>query len=272
MTDDAEPYELDDEEVGDDVLKTLPGVRAIRPDAHELIDLVAHDLVNFALRRLTAAGTVHLALSGGSTPKSLYQRLMVDPSYRHFPWEATHLWIVDDRCVPADDERFNFKMIKELIVDHCDIPESHVHPMPVMESGGDESYEQDLRQWLSDPRVGGRLDYVLLGMGSDAHTASLFPRTPALKETERWVVFNDGDTVAEPRPRMTMTYPLINSARRIGLLVTGDSKHAALQKVSLVSATGKGDVLNLPVTGIKPVYDDCELVWFLDHPAAVGIS
>jgi len=251
-------------------LRGLPGARVITPDADDLIDWVARDLSWLAHRRVYEAGVFHLALSGGSTPQKLYRGLMIDPRYRLFPWRRTHLWIVDERCVALEDDRSNFKTIRDLMVDHSDIPASHVHPMPVLEEDGSRKYEQELRSLLGTGDTQNRLDYVLLGMGADAHTASLFPRTAALTERDRWVVLNDGETVAPPRPRMTMTFPLINSARRIAVLITGENKHATLQQVSLASGSDRRDVQRLPITAVAPIYDDAELVWYLDYAAALG--
>jgi len=248
----------------------LRGERVIAADADTLIDLLARDMAQFAHMRVRECGAFHLALSGGSTPQALYQHLMIDPRYRLFPWPQTHLWLVDDRCVAFDDERSNWRMIRELIVDHVDMPAEQVHPMPVLEDDGDAAYEAALRAALRAEGVGGRLDFVLLGMGGDGHTASLFPHTAALDEAKRWVVFNDGETVAEPRPRMTMTYPLINSARRIAALITGDSKHAMVQAISLALDRDDADVARLPITGVQPIYDDATLVWYLDRAAACG--
>ncbi len=247
----------------------LGGRCVIVEEVDELVDQLAREIHRFAHQRLREAGVFHLALSGGSTPQALYQRLITDPAYRLLPWSDTHLWIVDDRCVPLEDERSNFRMIRDLIVNHVNMPASHVHPMPVMEPGGDERYERDLRASLSPPSVENRLDYVLLGMGNDAHTASLFPQTPALGETRRWVLLNDGPTVASPRPRMTMTYPLINAARRIAVLVTGSGKHATLLKVA---AKGPRDPRHLPVAAVAPIHKDTELTWYLDQAAATGIN
>jgi 6-phosphogluconolactonase len=241
----------------------LPGSTFVAPTVDEVIDRLASDLCMAAHRRYLDTGTFHLALSGGSTPQALYRRMMIDPSYRLMPWKATHLWLVDDRCVPFTDERSNWKMIKELIVDHSDIPADHVHPMPVLERTGDQKYERDLKSWLQTPQAGGRLDFVLLGMGNDGHTASLFPHTPALHEHDRWVVFNDGEHVVAPRPRMTMTYPLINNARRVVLLITGQAKYPMLQRV----ATSARDIDHLPITGVVPAHDQGEMTWYLDQAA-----
>lgn len=247
----------------------LPGQRVICETSDELIDRLAGDIQEVAKLRVEAAGAFHLALSGGSTPQALYRRLMVDPTYRNLPWDRTHLWLVDERCVNENDDRLNFNMIRELIVDHSDIPASHVHPMPVLEADGDRQYESDLRHHLENDEARSRLDLILLGMGADGHTASLFPQTPALTETRRWVRFNDGDTVADPRPRMTMTYPLINAARRIAVLVTDQNKHATLQHVNATAASGP-DVQRYPITGVRPTHESAWMMWYLDYPAALG--
>lgn len=249
----------------------LRGSRIIARTVDELIDLVAHDVIESARQATSRAGVFHLALSGGSTPQALYRRMMIDPRYRLMPWPLTHLWIVDDRCVPFSDDRSNYRMIREFIVEHVNIPEQHVHAMQVLEPTGDRDYEDELRAALhphaAEPEK--RLDYVLLGMGGDGHTASLFPHTPALRETERWVVFNDGESIAAPRPRMTMTYPLINAARKIAVLVTGESKHAMLQRVA-VSSDSPDAVHTLPITGVRPVHEDAQMIWYLDDAAAAG--
>jgi 6-phosphogluconolactonase len=244
----------------------LRGERVILPEADDLVSRLAGVILNAASQRVADAGVFHLALSGGRTPEALFRMLMVDPLYRALPWDKTHIWLVDDRCVPHTDDRSNAKLIREYIVDQVAMDAEQFHPMPVLDDQGDAAYERDLREQLNEPHVGGRLDFVLLGMGADGHTASLFPHTPALIEQERWIVFNDGDTVAQPRPRMTMTYPLINAARQIVVLVSGEGKHATLQHVSLAT----DDIQRLPVTGIEPTFKDGLLAWYLDHPAALG--
>jgi 6-phosphogluconolactonase len=246
----------------------LNGQRVIVPDADNLVDNLAGAIMGCASQRVSDAGVFHLALSGGKTPEALFRRLMVDPLYRRLPWNKTHIWLVDDRCVADTDDRSNAKLIREYIVNQVTMEPEQFHAMPVLDEEGDEQYERDLREALDDPNVAGRLDFVLLGMGGDGHTASLFPHTPALSERERWIVFNDGDAVAEPRPRMTMTYPLINAARQIAVLVAGEGKHATLQHVSLAN----DDIERFPVTGIDPLFDDGLLTWYLDHSAALGAA
>lgn len=248
----------------DGALVNLGGRIHVMADVDDLVDKLADDLAVRMMSAIGQTGAFHVALSGGSTPKVLFRRLVIDPRYRSLPWDKCHVWQVDERCVGDNDERRNWKMIRELLVDHVDLPGGHAHPMPVNQAGGDVMYEADLREHLGLREGGPRLDYVLLGMGSDGHAASLFPHTPAVDERRRWVVFNDGDSVARPRPRMTMTYPLINAGRTIAPLIVGESKRAMLQRVAL----GGDDVATLPITGIEADEQHGELIWYLDAAAA----
>jgi 6-phosphogluconolactonase len=172
--------------------------------------------------------------------------------------------MVDERRVPADDPRLNFGLICDALLPHVALPAGNLHPMPVMQADGADRYERELRDALgkrqdADERC---LDAVVLGMGGDGHTASLFPGTRALDERERSIVLNDGERVAPPRPRMTMTYPLLNRARFIALLVTGAGKQEALRQV----AARPDDYRTLPVAGVIPATGS-RLVWFLDLAA-----
>ena len=245
----------------------IPGANEVvaMESIDELIDLVAADLVVHAENCVRQFGDFHLALSGGSTPAPLYERLMYDPNYRRLPWRRTHLWIVDERCVPFDDARSNFRMINETIVDHADIPQNQVHPIFAMSTTADEEYEAELRETLAWREKGqDRLDYVLLGMGADGHTASLFPHTPPLHETERLVRKNLNPEV-DPPQRVTMTFPLINSSRFVAMLVTGKSKARMIQRV----CSGHDEVVDIPVKGLRPL--NGELKWYLDA-GACGIE
>lgn len=243
----------------------LPGEVATAATVDELIDTLAADLVVHAENCVRTFGDFHLALSGGSTPQPLYERLMYDPNCRRLPWRRTHLWMVDERCVPFDDPLCNFKFIDETIVDHADIPREQVHPMFAMSPTGDVEYEILLRETLAWREKGqDRLDFVLLGIGADGHTASLFPHTNVLDEERRLVRFNEYQSVASPQ-RLTMTYPLINSARFIAVLVTGASKAAAIRRIAL----GRETVQELPIAGVRPL--NGELRWYLDA-AACGVE
>ena len=244
-----------------DDLRGLRGRLVIEVSLAAVAQRLADDLVDSLRQRLAEAGTVHLALSGGTSPQGLYQSLATDARYAARDWARTHLWLVDERCVPDGDPRLNFAMIRSALADHVSVPRAQVHPMPVGLADGDRRYEDDLRRALAR----GRLDVAVLGMGPDGHTASLFPHSPALDERESWVRFNDGEYVLAPRPRMTLTYPLLCAARFLAVLVTGASKHAAL----LAAARAPDDLHTFPIVGIRPAADS-QLLWYLDRAAVEG--
>ncbi|MHC4416340.1 MAG: 6-phosphogluconolactonase [Planctomycetota bacterium] len=243
----------------------LPGEVNVAETVDELIDLLAAEMVVQAKLCVRRCGDFHLALSGGSSPQPLYERLMYDPDCRQLPWRHTHLWLVDERRVPADDARSNFRLIKETIVEHSGIPAGNVHPVDSLAENADRDYEARLqRALLSRERDDDRLDFVLLGMGSDGHTASLFPGHDVLYEPRRFV---RSVTVpeADPPRRVTMTYPAINAARVIGVLVTGSAKAPTIERV----VRGHESFDDLPIKGVRPA--DGELKWFLDA-AACGLG
>lgn len=243
---------------------TLPGTVVVRESVEELIDAIAADLFFQAKACVRTFGDFHLALSGGTTPEPLYRRLMYDPSYRELPWKRTHLWIVDERRVPEDDDRCNFRMIRETLVEQSDIPQEQVHPIRAMSETADTDYEAQLREHLGWREKGhDRLDYVLLGMGVDGHTASLFPHSPAQTSNGRLVLINSGPTVTPP-DRVTMTLDLLNASRFVGVMVTGEKKRATIARVAAAPRTGTG-VEELPILGIRPLAG--ELRWYLDAPA-----
>lgn len=243
----------------------LPGTVVVRESADETLDPLAADLLFQAKGCVRAFGDFHLALSGGSTPEPLYRRLMYDPNYRDLPWKRTHLWIVDERRAPLDDDRSNFKMIRETIVLHSDIPAEQVHPIEAMSDTADVDYEAELKEHLGWREKGhDRLDFVLLGMGGDGHTASLFPRSPALESGERLVVMNSGPTVTPP-DRVTMTYKMLNASRFVGVLVVGEKKRAAMVKVAAAKGRRRELTPELPILGVMPLAG--ELRWYLDRGA-----
>ena len=254
-------------------LKLTGNVRVLRTPEdvhHELASLI----IALATQATVERGWFHLALSGGSTPAPFYTSLSIDPRYRVIPWEQTHIWIVDERRVPEDDDRYNFKMIRQTLTDHVPTPPSQVHRVNTSLDDPAAEYEQQLTEVfgcdagaISPPR----LDLILLGMGDDAHTASLFPGSPALTADDRLVVNNDGPNVTPP-PRVTMTYPLINAARQVGVLAIGAKKRPTLERVDAQLRTHGPDIQVMPITGINPgAHGGGVLTWWLDA-AAAGVS
>ncbi|MCC6580713.1 MAG: 6-phosphogluconolactonase [Phycisphaeraceae bacterium] len=236
----------------------LWGLVIVREERDDLFAELAQLLMRSAISAISARGECHLALSGGTTPEPFFIRLVTDPHYRAFPWEKTHVWLVDERRVPLDHAQSNFGMIREILLDHVVIRKRCMHPIDTLASDPAGDYERQLCDALPD----GRLDFVLLGMGDDGHTASLFPHSPALSIQDRWMTGNEGEHVTPP-PRVTMTYPLLNAARRRVVLVTGRKKHATLQRIS----QQRGPLEDLPITGLTDS-EDAELFCFLDGEAA----
>ena len=240
----------------------LPGRVVARHCTDELLDAVAFDLLVHAANCTREFGDFHLALSGGRTPLPLYERLMYDPRFRAFPWRRTHLWVVDERCVPFEDERSNFARLKETIVDHSDIPPEQVHPMLAAMPDAAARYERELREALGWRAKGhDRLDFVLLGMGADGHTASIFPGSPALDSPDRLAMDVPAPTTASPAvPRCTLTMRAINAARFVAALVTGADKADMLVRVAEGASPAE-----VPIAGVRPAAG--ELRWFLDAAA-----
>lgn len=177
---------------------------------------VARDLVAL----ISARDRAHVAVSGGSTPRALF-RILASEYRNAVRWNRVTLWQVDERCVPPEDPQSNWRMLREELLSK--IPEVHAHRMEAERTGAAEDYERLLRANLERP------DLVLLGMGADGHTASLFPGTTALHERERLVVLNDVPQL--DTRRVTMTFPFLNAARERWFLVTGVDKADAFRRV-----------------------------------------
>ena len=244
----------------------LSGSVHVASDTDQLYDDLARAMMAAAVEAAADRGVFHVALSGGSTPEPFYMRLVTDPRFRALPWEQTHLWIVDERCVPAEDDRCNYKMIRQTLADHVPMRRRQLHPMPVMQADAAAAYEHELRKVFADHEGNPRLDFVLLGMGDDGHTASLFPHSPALREHNTLIAANDGPHVTPP-PRLTMTYALLNAARDLAVLVTGEKKAAMIRQIEEQLKTCPNPT-ELPITGIDPI--DGDLTWYLDQAAAGG--
>lgn len=256
--DDSEVYDIEDLSA---LTPPLPGEVIVTETVDRLIDLLAAELMAQAMLSMRTSGEFHIALSGGSTPQPFYERLMYDPNYRQFPWAHTHIWIVDERRVDLDHAQSNFRMIRETIVDHSGIPMSHVHPIKATSPDAADEYESQLRETLGcRARGSDRLDFVLLGMGADGHTASLFPHNEVLHETKKLVRAVE-EPHAQPPERITMTYPLINAARTVAVVVAGEKKAPTVDRVAI----GREPIDELPIRGVAP--RDGDLKWFLDAAA-----
>jgi len=197
-------------------------------DARAVATLACSEIVRCAQVALAERGEFHVALSGGTTPRAVYERIARASWLTDFArW---HVWFGDERCVPPDHEVSNFRMASEALLAHIAIAPDHVHRMRGEARDLDAAaadYERELRTVFAAREP--RFDLVLLGLGADAHTASLFPGSPALDERSRLVVANRVDKLASTR--ITLTLPAINAARRALFLVVGPDKAEALNSV-----------------------------------------
>jgi len=195
----------------------------------EALTAAAAELVAAAAR--SAETSFRIALSGGSTPRLLYD-LLSGPTYRdRIDWSRWCVYWADERLVRADDPDSNYFLAESRLLGRVAVPRAHVHRAPV-EAGTPEhvaqAYEDEMRSEFGSTPV---FDLILLGMGSDGHTASLFPGRPALDETRRWVVASPPGVLPPPVDRVTLTFPVLNAARAVLFLVAGSDKSAPLRDV-----------------------------------------
>jgi 6-phosphogluconolactonase len=227
-------------------------------DAEALARAVADEIAVLASAPATRPFTI--ALSGGSTPKRLYELLAAPPFRERVRWQDVELFFGDERSVPPDHPDSNWGMAKRALVDHVPVV---AHRMEA-EKGDADGYARVLGERITRRRNGVPvLDVVLLGMGEDGHTASLFPGTAALAERSRWVVMNDVPQLHTRR--MTLTYPVLNAAERVFVLSAGASKRTMVAECLAAAARGDQPPPR-PIVGVRPT--DGELIWFLDKAAA----
>ena len=212
---------------------------------------------------VSTRGRFTAALSGGRTPETLYGLLAKSPFASQIPWDRVHLFWGDERCVPPDHGESNYRLARERLLDHVPIPPANVHRILGERDPAEAAalYEQLLRDFFGphgDPVF--TFDVVLLGLGEDGHTASLFPGTGPIRETARWVAGHFVD--ARKEWRITLTPAAINAARTVVFIVTGKTKAAAARDV--LEGPCRPDAL--PAQAIRPLHG--ELRWMLDREAA----
>lgn len=231
----------------------------------EVAHVAASYFVKIAEKASSASGRFSVALAGGSTPKRMYELLASEEYRDRVQWLKVHIFSGDERCVPPDHRDSNYHMASETLISKVPVPPENVHRM---RGEGDAEanallYEDDLRSFF--PNVAWpNFDLILLGMGDDGHTASLFPNTPALRESQAWVAANWVEKLNAFR--VTLTAPAISSAANIIFAVTGTGKATTLSKV----LRGKYDPENLPSQLIQP--SSGAIVWLVDKAAAAGLQ
>ena len=235
------------------------------PDSESIAEYAAGEFVRLAKDAIWSRGVFHVALAGGSTPQRMYQ-LLATPKYaRKVEWNSVQIYFGDERAVEPDHDDSNFNMAQNALLDTLPLHHSQVHRMAGERgdlNAAAREYEGVMERFFAVKRDHAlpRFDLVLLGMGKDGHTASLFPFTAALKEQDRWVVANEVPQLNTNR--LTLTAPVINAARAVFFLVSGTDKSESLERV----LEGPANTLELPSQLVDPI--DGEHVWLVDEAAA----
>lgn len=225
----------------------------------------AQTFVSLGAGAIAARGRFVVALSGGSTPRDLYQALCKPELRRQLDWNRVEFFWGDERTVPPEHHESNFRMAHDALLEPLEVAPAHIHRIEAERADVDAAADayalkvaDCFRISLLDPPP--QFDLVLLGLGTDGHVASLFPGTRALGVTDRWVAANEVPQLSTTR--ITMTFPLINRARTVVFLVAGDEKAAALAD----AIDGRHDRARLPSQRVRPASG--HLDWFVDRAAA----
>jgi 6-phosphogluconolactonase len=213
-------------------------------NSDQLVESAIEKWTEIADDAIKQRGLFTVALSGGSTPVKLYKEL----SGTDLKWDKTHIFIVDERFVPFDHSDSNYRMINETLLSNINIPKHNIHPVPIEKGSSDESarsYEGDLLSFFNLSSGGIPVfDLVLLGLGDDGHTASLFPGSSALTEKDHLAVSATSPDKSR-HERITITFPVINSSRNVVFLVTGSNKAEVVKDVL------ENETSNLPAAFVR---------------------
>lgn len=243
-----------------------PGEVRVYADPEAVAQAAAELFVEGCEQSIRERGRFRVALSGGSTPKKTYELLASQELARRVDWHQVDLFWGDERYVPRDDAASNYRMTAEALLRHVPIPPANIHPVPTEitpPEAAAAAYEETIRNTFGDSDSIPRFDLVYLGLGTNGHTASLFPHRPVLKEESRLVVADFVDEVNSWR--LSMTAPLLNRGRTVAFLVAGEDKAQVLKDVML----GPRDPERLPAQLISP---EGKLLWLTDKQAAARLE
>ena len=233
----------------------------------DLFQAAAEEVIRAATSAIAQRRRFTIALSGGSTPKNMYTLIAANAS-ASLPWDQMFFFWSDERHVPPDNPESNYRMANEALLSKVPVPAANIFRVPSENpdaAAAADAYEQTLREFFAlAPGEFPRFDLILLGMGPDGHTASLFPETAALQEKSRLVVANWVEKLKTSR--ITFTLPVLNAARGVAFLVSGTDKAAALHEV----LEGNDPAEKYPSKLVQPT--DGKLIWFVDRAAASLLS
>lgn len=248
----------------------MPIRLGVASNAALLAEAAAAEFLRVGSEAISRHGAFRVALAGGETPRAMYERIAA--TWRQAPggalsWDRVHLYWSDERMVPRDDPRSNFGMARAALISGVPIPAENVHPISIDAANPDAAaadYEQALRAGFApEPMRLPRFDLVLLGMGADGHTASLFPNAPTGGETSRLAMAARHPDTGEPR--VTLTLPVINNAATVIVVVSGSAKAAMLERAVRGIARSEGEQL-LPVERLRLTAG--VLLWMADEASA----
>ena len=244
-------------------MNQLNNVRVFQGE-EDLAEATAKYIIELANHTVDGSGRFVISLSGGHTPEHLFTLLSKPPFCDQMPWDKTFVFWGDERCVPSTDEQNNAHMAKSLLLDHVSVPLEHIYAIPVELSPEEtaKNYEQTIKNFFGDDPP--RFDLILLGLGENGHTASLFPGTDVLTDSADLV--KEVYVSEQKMFRITMTAKLINEAHNIVFLVAGEGKADILNTVLIASYEPD----KYPAQLIKPV--DGSLYWFIDTKAATLLN
>jgi 6-phosphogluconolactonase len=247
-------------------MSTLVEVRRLTTP-QDLFQAAAEEVIRTATSAIAQRGRFTIALSGGSTPKNLYTLIAANASAT-LPWDQMFFFWGDERHVGPDDPDSNYRMARESLLSKVPVPAANIFRIPTENpdaAAAADAYEQTVRKFFAvAPGEFPRFDLILLGMGPDGHTASLFPETAALRETSRLIVANWVEKLKTSR--ITLTLPVLNAARCVAFLVSGTDKATVLHEVLEGDAPGE----KYPSKLVQP--SDGKLIWFVDRAAASDLS
>jgi 6-phosphogluconolactonase len=228
-------------------------------DAEAMSRAAAESFAGWAGEAVAARGNYIVALAGGHTPRRVYEFLSEDPLRERVEWQRVEVFWGDERCVPPDDELSNERMARRAMLDRVPLPEANLHPVRCQASPARAAkrYEMFIRECFGSGEP--RFDRIMLGLGKNGHTASLFPGSPALKEKKRLVV--ETTAPGEDFARVTMTASLINLARRVMFMVSGSDKAGILKRV----LEGERDPAGLPAQMVS--LERGKALWMVDRAA-----
>lgn len=242
----------------------------VQPDIESLAQAAAGHIIAASEAAIAARGRFTIALAGGSTPAALYRLLAAPSNVDRLDWRHTEVFFGDERCVPPQHEWSNYGMAWRTLLSHVPLPPGQCHRMEgeLPPTAAASSYARTLA-CAFDLRAGSwpQFDVILLGMGEDGHTASLFPGMEALAEAGKTVAATEVPAYVRPQvPRVTLTLPVLNAGREVMFLLAGQGKAAMIKRVLEEATLEKGERELLPSARVRPVPG--HLTWFLDRAAA----